>query len=114
MDVREDLEFAADHAEGAVHIGRGVLERNVERLVPDRGADIRSLCGGGFRSVLAAESLQRMGYTRVCSMAGGIHTWRAAGYPVEAGESYRAGTRRRRRPGSGGPRAGRKSQNNGP
>ena len=85
VDVREDLEFAADHAEGAVHIGRGVLERDVERLIPDRGADIVLYCGGGFRSVLAAESLQRMGYTRVCSMAGGIRAWRAAGYPMEAG-----------------------------
>lgn len=85
VDVREDLEFAADHAEGAVHIGRGVLERDVERLIPDKDAAIVLYCGGGFRSVLAAESLQKMGYRSVFSMAGGIRAWRSAGYPLETG-----------------------------
>jgi rhodanese-related sulfurtransferase len=85
VDVREDHEFAADHVEGAVHIGRGVLERDVERLIPDKDAAIVLYCGGGFRSVLAAESLQKLGYRNVCSMAGGIRAWRSAGYPLEPG-----------------------------
>jgi rhodanese-related sulfurtransferase len=85
VDVREDAEFAADRAEGSVHIGRGVLERDVERLIPDKDATIVLYCGGGFRSVLAAESLQKMGYRSVFSMAGGIRAWRSAGYPLETG-----------------------------
>ena len=85
IDVREDSEFAVDYAAGARHIGRGVLERDVETLLPDKDADIVLYCGGGFRSALAAESLQKMGYQRVVSMDGGIRAWREAGYPVERG-----------------------------
>jgi rhodanese-related sulfurtransferase len=82
VDVREDSEFAVDHAAGAVHLGRGILERDVEKLIPDRDADIVLYCGGGYRSALAADSLQRMGYRKVCSMAGGIRAWRAASRPL--------------------------------
>jgi rhodanese-related sulfurtransferase len=85
IDVREDHEFAQDHARGARHIGRGVLERDVETLIPDQDAPIVLYCGGGFRSALAAESLQKMGYRRVVSMDGGIRAWREASYPLETG-----------------------------
>jgi len=85
VDVREDGEFAVDHAEGARHIGRGVLERDIETLIPDHDAPIVLYCGGGYRSALAADNLQRMGYTRVISMDGGIKAWRDAGYPVARG-----------------------------
>jgi rhodanese-related sulfurtransferase len=85
IDVREDGEFAADRAAGARHIGRGVLERDIETLIPDKDAEIVLYCGGGFRSALAAESLGRMGYRRVWSMDGGIRDWRAAGYPIDPG-----------------------------
>jgi rhodanese-related sulfurtransferase len=83
IDVREDHEYETDHAVGARHIGRGVLERDIETLLPDPDADIVLYCGGGFRSALAAESLQKMGYSRVVSMDGGIRAWREAGYPLE-------------------------------
>jgi rhodanese-related sulfurtransferase len=83
VDVREDHEFAVDHARGARHIGRGVLERDVETLLPDKDAPIVLYCGGGFRSALAADNLQKMGYTQVVSMDGGMRAWREAGYPVE-------------------------------
>jgi rhodanese-related sulfurtransferase len=85
VDVREDDEFAVDHAASAQHIGRGVLERDIEGLLPDQDADIVLYCGGGFRSALAAESLQKMGYRRVVSMDGGMRAWREAGYPIEKG-----------------------------
>jgi len=83
IDVREDHEFAQDHAKGAIHLGRGILERDIESLIPDNRAEIVLYCGGGFRSALAVDSLQRMGYTNVTSMAGGIRAWREAGYPLE-------------------------------
>lgn len=86
IDVREDQEFGLDHAARARHIGRGVLERDVEALIPDKGAGIILYCGGGFRSALAADSLRKMGYTNVRSMTGGIKAWREAGYPMEEGE----------------------------
>ena len=86
VDVREDDEFAIDHARGARHIGRGVLERDIEALIPEKEAPIVLYCGGGFRSALAAESLQKMGYTQVVSMDGGMRAWREAGYDVEPGE----------------------------
>lgn len=92
IDVREDHEFAKDHARGAVHIGRGILERDIETVIPDKGAEIVLYCGGGFRSALSAESLQRMGYTRVASMDGGMRAWREAGYPLETGDQPEAGT----------------------
>lgn len=85
IDVREDDEFAVDHAAGARHIGRGVLERDIERLIPDRAAQVVLYCGGGFRSALAAESLGKMGYRNVLSMDGGMRAWRAAAAPIEAG-----------------------------
>jgi rhodanese-related sulfurtransferase len=85
IDVREDREFAKDHAKGAQHLGRGVLERDIETAIPDKRASIILYCGGGYRSALAAESLQQMGYTNVLSMDGGIRAWREAGYPLEQG-----------------------------
>ena len=85
VDVREDAEWAVDRAAGATHIGRGVLERDVEALIPDKAAAIVLYCGGGFRSALAADNLQKMGYTNVVSMDGGMRAWREAGYPVEKG-----------------------------
>ena len=83
VDVREDGEFATDRAKGARHIGRGVMERDVETLIPDKDTPIVLYCGGGFRSALAADNLQKMGYTNVISMDGGMRAWREAGYPVE-------------------------------
>ena len=81
VDVREDNEWAQGYAAGARHIGRGVLERDIENLVPDRDREIVLYCGGGFRSALAADNLQKMGYLRVFSMAGGIRAWREQGLP---------------------------------
>jgi len=86
IDVREDEEYARDHAAGARHLGRGILERDVESAIPDKDAEIVLYCGGGFRSALAAESLQKMGYRAVISMDGGIKAWRDAGYPMETPE----------------------------
>lgn len=83
LDVREDGEFATDHAKGATHLAKGIIERDIETMVPDKEAAIVLYCGGGFRSVLAADALQQMGYRRVISMAGGIKAWREAGYPLE-------------------------------
>ena len=85
VDVREDGEFAVDRAAGARHIGRGVLERDVETLIPDHAAPIVLYCGGGYRSALAADNLQKMGYTNVVSMDGGMRAWREAGLPIEKG-----------------------------
>ena len=85
IDVREDHEFAKDHAGGARHLGRGILERDIETEIPDKQAEIILYCGGGFRSALAADSLQQMGYSNVRSMEGGIRAWREAGYPLEQG-----------------------------
>lgn len=83
IDVREDLEWLNGHLPGATHIGRGVIERDIEKLIPDADADIVLYCGGGYRSVLAADSLQRMGYRNVSSMNGGFRGWTGAGLPVE-------------------------------
>lgn len=85
VDVREDHEFAKDHAKGARHLGKGIIERDIETLIPDKQAPIVLYCGGGFRSVLAADALQQMGYTNVISMDGGIKAWREAGGPLEGG-----------------------------
>ena len=85
LDVREDSEWAKDHLPGAVHLGKGVLERDVEQKVPDTDTPLILYCGGGFRSALAAESLQTMGYGNVISMDGGMRAWREAGYEVEKG-----------------------------
>jgi rhodanese-related sulfurtransferase len=82
VDVREDHEWNQDHAQGAIHLGRGIIERDVEKAIPDKSAEIVLYCGGGFRSALAADNLQKMGYMRVLSMAGGYKEWRARGNPV--------------------------------
>lgn len=83
VDVREDLEWAEGHVKGARHLGRGVLERDVEKAIPDPGTEIVLYCGGGFRSALAADNLQKMGYSRVRSMDGGWKGWVASGGEVE-------------------------------
>lgn len=85
IDVREESEWAAGHASGAEHLGRGILERDIEERVPDKKAEIILYCGGGYRSALSADALQRMGYTNVHSMAGGWRAWEAAGGRVEKG-----------------------------
>jgi rhodanese-related sulfurtransferase len=86
IDVREDNEWEVGHARGAQHLGKGVIERDIEESVPDKRAELILYCGGGFRSALAADNLQKMGYTNVASMAGGWRAWRAAGAPVENGK----------------------------
>ena len=83
VDVREDNEWAAGHLPGAVHLGKGIIERDIEKTVPDTGAKIILYCGGGFRSALAADNLQKMGYTNVESMDGGWKGWNEAGFPTE-------------------------------
>ena len=83
IDVREDHEWNQDHAAGATHLGRGIIERDIEKAAPDKNAEIVLYCGGGFRSALAADNLQKMGYTNTMSMAGGIKAWREAQYPME-------------------------------
>jgi rhodanese-related sulfurtransferase len=83
FDVRESDEYAMGHARGAIHLSRGVLELRIERLVPESSTPIVCYCGGGSRSALAADSLQKMGYTNVASMAGGFRAWREAGLPSE-------------------------------
>ena len=83
LDVREDHEFAKDHAKGARHLGKGIIERDIETLIPDKQVPIILYCGGGYRSALAADALRQMGYSNVISMGGGIRAWRDAGYPME-------------------------------
>ncbi len=83
IDVREDNEWQAGHIPGAIHLGRGVIERDIETKIPDKNTEIILYCGGGFRSALAAESLQKMGYTRVISMDGGMRGWRERKLPEE-------------------------------
>jgi rhodanese-related sulfurtransferase len=85
VDVREESEFAKDHLPNAIHLGKGIIERDIEARVPDLGAEIVLYCGGGFRSALAADNLQKMGYTNVISMDGGIRDWREQGYPLSKG-----------------------------
>ncbi len=82
VDVREESEYAKDHLPHAIHLGKGVIERDVEQRVPDTAAPMILYCGGGFRSALAADNLQKMGYTNVLSMDGGIRDWRTKGYPL--------------------------------
>lgn len=81
VDVREESEYAKDHLPGAIHLGKGIIERDIEERVPDHNAPMVLYCGGGFRSALAADNLQKMGYTQVLSMDGGVRDWREKGYP---------------------------------
>jgi rhodanese-related sulfurtransferase len=83
VDVREDNEWERGRALGAMHLGKGVIERDVEHTIPDRDAEIVLYCGGGYRSALAADVLQRMGYKNVLSMDGGWKRWKELGYPTE-------------------------------
>jgi len=82
VDVREESEYAADHLPGAIHLGKGIIERDIENRVPDTDTPVVLYCGGGFRSALAADNLQKMGYNNVLSMDGGIREWREKGYPL--------------------------------
>ena len=83
VDVREDREWNISHAAGAIHIGKGVLERDIEKQFPAPHTPLVLYCGGGFRSALAADSLSQMGYTQVFSLAGGFRAWKAAGAQIE-------------------------------
>jgi rhodanese-related sulfurtransferase len=82
VDVREESEFAKDHLPGAIHLGKGVIERDVEARIPDLNTPVVLYCGGGFRSALAADTLQKMGYTSVLSMDGGVRGWREKQFPM--------------------------------
>jgi rhodanese-related sulfurtransferase len=85
IDVREESEYARDHLPGAVYLGKGVIERDVEGKFPDPAVELILYCGGGFRSALAADALQKMGYGNVISMDGGIRDWRNKGFPLTSG-----------------------------
>jgi rhodanese-related sulfurtransferase len=85
VDVREESEYATDHLPSAVHLGKGIIERDVEARVPDQDTPMVLYCGGGFRSALAADNLQKMGYTQVLSMDGGIRGWREKGFALTKG-----------------------------
>ena len=82
IDTREDAEWARGHIPGAIHLGKGIIERDIEKTVPNKDAAVVLYCGGGFRSALAADNLQKMGYTNVISMDGGWRGWTEAGFPV--------------------------------
>ena len=84
VDVREDNEWLQGRAEGAIHLGKGIIERDIEKAIPDREAEMILYCGGGYRSALAADALQRMGYKNVISMDGGWKRWKELGYPTES------------------------------
>ncbi|HVI73129.1 MAG TPA: rhodanese-like domain-containing protein [Pyrinomonadaceae bacterium] len=84
IDVREDKEWDAAHAAGAIHLGKGIIERDIETTVPDKNTELILYCGGGYRSALAGDALQRMGYTNVFSMAGGWKAWQEAGGEIES------------------------------
>jgi rhodanese-related sulfurtransferase len=85
VDVREESEWAQGHLPGAIHLGKGIIERDIEKRVPDTGAKLILYCGGGFRSALTADNLQKMGYTNVESMDGGWRDWTGAGLPTQKG-----------------------------
>jgi rhodanese-related sulfurtransferase len=82
VDVREESEWAKDHLPGAIHLGKGIIERDIEQRLPETSATIVLYCGGGYRSALAADNLRRMGYENVISMDGGIRGWREKGYSL--------------------------------
>ncbi|MCC6590888.1 MAG: sulfurtransferase [Bryobacterales bacterium] len=83
IDVREDNEWAAGHAAGAIHLGKGIIERDIEAKAPDKGQRLVLYCGGGYRSALAADALGKMGYTNVISLDGGWRAWQESGQPIE-------------------------------
>ena len=83
IDVREDNEWDAAHAAGSIHLGKGIIERDIEVTAPDKSTELILYCGGGYRSALAADVLQTMGYTNVFSMAGGWKAWKESGAPIE-------------------------------
>lgn len=85
VDVREESEWARGRLPGAIHLGKGIIERDIEGAIPDSGAEIVLYCGGGYRSALAADNLQKMGYTNAISMDGGYREWSEAGHPIETG-----------------------------
>jgi len=85
LDVREESEYARDHLPGAIHLGKGVIERDIEQRVPQLDTPLVLYCGGGYRSALAADNLQKMGYTNVLSMDGGIREWREKHLPLASG-----------------------------
>jgi rhodanese-related sulfurtransferase len=85
VDVREESEYAKDHLPGAIHLGKGIIERDIEERVPDPSTPMVLYCGGGFRSALAADNLQEMGFRNVLSMDGGIREWREKGLPLTPG-----------------------------
>jgi rhodanese-related sulfurtransferase len=87
IDVREDREWADGHAAGARHMGRGIIERDIVQTIPDTSSELILYCGGGYRSALAADNLQKMGYTNVFSLAGGWRAWQESQAPVEAGST---------------------------
>ncbi|MFN6400218.1 MAG: rhodanese-like domain-containing protein [Planctomycetota bacterium] len=82
IDVREESEYAQGHVPGSIHLSKGIIERDIESVIPDPDTELYLLCGGGFRSALAADNLSKMGYSRVVSVDGGWRAWTAAGYPV--------------------------------
>jgi rhodanese-related sulfurtransferase len=86
FDVREDNEWQAGHAAGSEHLGKGIIERDIEEKVPNKSTELILYCGGGFRSALAADVLQQMGYTNVFSMAGGWKAWKESGAPIEGNQ----------------------------
>ena len=83
VDVREDSEWNIDHLKGAIHLGKGIIERDIESTIPDKNSDIVLYCGGGFRSVIAATNLLKMGYTNVSSMKGGYKEWKKKSFPIQ-------------------------------
>ena len=87
VDVREDREWNKGHLPGAIHIGKGVIERDIEKLIEDHNLEVILYCGGGFRSALAADNIQKMGYTNAVSMDGGFRGWTTSGYELEYPES---------------------------
>jgi rhodanese-related sulfurtransferase len=84
IDTREDSEWESSHAKGAIHLGKGIIERDIENAIPDTNAEIILYCGGGFRSALAADTIRKMGYRNVISMDGGMRRWHELGLPEEA------------------------------
>lgn len=87
VDVREDREFEKGRCAQAIHLGKGIIERDIEKTIPEKDAHVVLYCGGGFRSAIAAENLQKMGYSQVYSMDGGIREWREKGYPMDSDDS---------------------------